>query len=445
MCLAARQPSVRTLQTSDLDLNFLCINQIVPDSMNPSRILAMGGYSGSQFPPNLRYVYLSNDGGNTWTKAGAFDSGAQLVSVQSGPGIYVTAQAGLFASFDSGTTYKNLQPVKDTSSITAAVSPVASQNMLYQGRNDLYASQDGGNTWTVVQGGLHARQFGPMMYVGSTGSVYVGFPDLWQSTDSGQSWTRRISSFYSNTLIVQLDVDTQNPLRLIALQDSGSSLLSVDGGVSWTSTPFSPAMTGFFTGLYSYPQVKFGPPGTNVAYACGSFGVASLSIAAGVWTVSNGAIPSGTSCNAIAVDERNPGTLYAATTVGVFKSTDGGNNWALSLQDLGLFASIVVDPSNSSNIIASARLGSSALSERSTDGGQTWTQIGIAGPIAFSPSNPGIVYAAAQARLYVSYDSGLTWGNVAFPINFLNDLVVLPSGVVLMSTYGNGVVEFTPN
>ena len=90
------------LQNTGLDPNFLCLRQIVQDSMNPNRLLALGHYSGTQVPPNAEYIYISTDGGTSWTKVETFVVTAQLCSNQTGPGIYVFNANGLFESFDSG-------------------------------------------------------------------------------------------------------------------------------------------------------------------------------------------------------------------------------------------------------------------------------------------------------------------------------------------------------
>jgi hypothetical protein len=115
------------------------------------------------------------------------------------------------------------------------------------------------------------------------------------------------------------------------------------------------------------------------------------------------------------------------------------------MQDSGSYVSILVGPTSSKNIFLSAGLGTSGLSQRSIDGGLTWAQMFVQGVMAFHPTIPNVMYAITQSNLFVSSDSGLTWGSVAAPVNFLEDPTVLPSGNVVISTYGNGVIEFTPN
>jgi photosystem II stability/assembly factor-like uncharacterized protein len=202
-------------------------------------------------------------------------------------------------------------------------------------------------------------------------------------------------------------------------------------------------MVGGFRAL-NYSQVRFGAPGINTAYACGTFGIARLSTVTNVWTIIDNGVPSGASCTAIGIDKLTSGTIYADTTAGVYKSTDGGNNWSLLMPDSGLYVSILVDPTNSKNVLLSAGVGSSALSLRSADGGLTWSQMFEEGIMAVHPTSPNIMYAVAQSSIFASSDSGITWAGIASPVNFLEDLAILPSGDVVISTDGNSVIEFSP-
>jgi photosystem II stability/assembly factor-like uncharacterized protein len=73
---------------------------------------------------------------------------------------------------------------------------------------------------------------------------------------------------------------------------------------------------------------------------------------------------------AIAIDSRNPATLYAVLGSDIYKSTNGGGSWTKTAA-LGLtqsLISMVVDPSNSNTIYA----GGGFYLVTSVDGGQTW-------------------------------------------------------------------------
>ena len=75
----------------------------------------------------------------------------------------------------------------------------------------------------------------------------------------------------------------------------------------------------------------------------------------------------------IDVDPSNPQRLYATTTDGVYRSTDGGASWDLSLE--GYFRETAVDPRNG-DILYTGPQGDSYRYGvfKSTDGGDSWTR-----------------------------------------------------------------------
>src|SRR5437879_6238708 len=59
------------------------------------------------------------------------------------------------------------------------------------------------------------------------------------------------------------------------------------------------------------------------AFVCWA-GVERVEAGVNTWTSSG---PYGGSVPDLVIDPQNPSTLYAGTDVGVFKTTDGGDNW----------------------------------------------------------------------------------------------------------------------
>src|SRR5579884_1038601 len=123
------------------------------------------------------------------------------------------------------------------------------------------------------------------------------------------------------------------------------------------------------------------------------------------------------SIGAIAVAPSNPSIVYAGTGEadmrsdisvgnGIYKSTDAGHTWTnIGLKDSQQIARIVVDPKNP-EVVYVAVLGHAYAPNagrgvfRTTDGGQNWTRILDKGPdvgaidLAIEPENPRVVYAA---------------------------------------------------
>ena len=153
------------------------------------------------------------------------------------------------------------------------------------------------------------------------------------------------------------------------------------------------------------------------------------------------------SIGAIAIDQKNPKIIYAGTGEsnmrnsvsigdGLYKSTDGGDNWVkIGLDSTEHISKIVIDPSNSSIIYVSAPgpLWSDSKHRglyKSVDAGKTWEKIlyisekaGCA-DISLDPSQPNTVYATTWefrrlpylfnsggpgSGIYKSLDGGKTW------------------------------------
>jgi len=148
------------------------------------------------------------------------------------------------------------------------------------------------------------------------------------------------------------------------------------------------------------------------------------------------------SFGAIAIDPGNPEIVYAGSGEcsllegfygcpgnGLYKSTDGGQNWIIITDGFGsvtFFSDLEVSPYNSNIIIASLGGGNVftgvALPNegvwKSTDGGITWNRtlnVQEASDITFHPADVNILYAAAGGYLsplsgfYISTDQGTTW------------------------------------
>jgi photosystem II stability/assembly factor-like uncharacterized protein len=157
------------------------------------------------------------------------------------------------------------------------------------------------------------------------------------------------------------------------------------------------------------------------------------------------------SIGAIAIDQKNPKTVYVGTGEsnmrnsvsigdGLYKSTDGGDNWTKTgLDSTEHISKVMVDPNNSSVVYVAAPgpLWNNSKHRglyKSTDAGKTWETIlyisekaGVA-DVEIDPTNSNVLYATSWefrrlpyafnsggtgSGFYKSTDAGKTWKEVS--------------------------------
>jgi photosystem II stability/assembly factor-like uncharacterized protein len=150
----------------------------------------------------------------------------------------------------------------------------------------------------------------------------------------------------------------------------------------------------------------------------------------------------------LAIDPKDPNTIYAGTWHLAWKTSDGGANWQHitkgMIDDSDVF-SIIVSQANPSEVFASACSGI----YKSVSGGDLFEKIK---GIPFSarrtrvlkqdPGKPEVVYAGTTEGLWKSVDEGKNWKRVSNPEVVVNDVLVDPRNPerVLLATDRSGVL-----
>ncbi|HYU33162.1 MAG TPA: YCF48-related protein [Thermoanaerobaculia bacterium] len=125
-------------------------------------------------------------------------------------------------------------------------------------------------------------------------------------------------------------------------------------------------------------------------------------------------------------------TFYAATSGGIFRSTDAGAHW--KPVDAGLpqtnVASLAVDPSDAQTVYAGLYVTQQNMSGvyKTTNGGSRWEAAGLEGlptyDLAVDPSAPSTVFAATYGGLYRSRDAGGSWEKIDVAISGTSPRIV---------------------
>lgn len=134
----------------------------------------------------------------------------------------------------------------------------------------------------------------------------------------------------------------------------------------------------------------------------------------GVLGVSDIAInPSNTNIMYLATGDCNMGTTYS---IGVLKSINGGSSWtttglSFSVSQARKINRLLINPTTTTMVFAATSDGV----YRSTDSGTTWTKVLNTTDLKdmeFKPGDPSVVYAVSNKNFYKSTDSGASFTNI---------------------------------
>jgi photosystem II stability/assembly factor-like uncharacterized protein len=149
-------------------------------------------------------------------------------------------------------------------------------------------------------------------------------------------------------------------------------------------------------------------------YDCNSVGVLKSTDAGATWSATGLAFTTSQqlALNRLIMDAQKPDTLYAATSSGVYRTFDAGQNWT---QLNGVeYSDLEFKPGDPSIIFASTKTGDIY---RSPDYGNTWnlqySSTFERCELAVTPDNPDVVYAVLgkqdSSRFCRSLDGGMSF------------------------------------
>ena len=246
--------------------------------------------------------------------------------------VYAGTYRGLFRSGDRGRTWKTLKLGVSVRAI--AVDPTNNAHLLASGSRGILRSTNNGRAWTKAAGSTTSRGSTRNGIDQVSGIVFdPGHPDTvfaagWgdgviRSSDGGISWHRTARRpAWIGTIVV-------DPLGSGMLYGNfnGALLRSTDGGSSWEWLfTHTGAVMGVLAIEPTDPQTLYATIG-DASSRLRPPHLAKSSDGGKHWRF----LKSGThfiDATAVAVEPRDPNTMYAATHFqGVLQTTDGGATW----------------------------------------------------------------------------------------------------------------------
>jgi len=322
----------------------------------------------------------------------------------------------------------------------------------------------GVNVWTSI-GPVGAQVTSLAIDPTTPSTLYVGTDGsgVFKSTNAGGSWDPANAGL-TITTVFALAVDPHTPTTLYA-GGPGGVFKSTDGAGSWSAV-VSVDLTGFKvwdvsalavdpqipTTLYAATVIAFPDPAgalpMSVVYKS-TDGGGSWDV---IWFEDTYFI------SALAIDLRNPTTLFAGGYGGIFKTTDGGSSWGgwgvvnpdVGRANIGAVWALAAIPRSPTALYVATEVypwdftTTHSVVFRSMDAGGSWRVVPIPRVYAFAinPGTPTKVYAAGPDGVLKSTDGGGSWSPFSTGLtSTVSALVVDPltPSTIYAGTLGGGV------
>jgi len=396
-------------------------------------------FTWSAPPPQRRWMPVNN---GLWSG----DVNALAVDSLQNNVIFAATNNGVFKSTDFANNWTSKSAGLANLTVRALVLHPQQLNRLYAAtEGGIYQSTDGGEVWIAT---LTGESFLSLSIHPSTPSIlYAGAASgkVFRSINSGADWTLTSTVVADCPAINALAINPATPSIVFAGSRGKGLFRSDNGGQSWTTS--SSGMTGSSIQLNSLlilpqtPSIMFAG-----SYGFGNGAIYKSTDGGANWaSKGSGLLWDGWGTTyALTVDPNNPTTLYAGRTCislnsegldgsGVFKSTDSGERWSSRISGLTTpwVMSLVIDPLSSSTLYA----GTAGGVYKSTYSGGQWlaSSIGLSAPMALTlvinPNNPATLFVGTYGGgIFKTTNSCSSWSFISqgFNSQSINDIHLDP-------------------
>jgi photosystem II stability/assembly factor-like uncharacterized protein len=389
------------------------LNAVAVDPGDPGTILA-GTYGAG--------IYVSRDGGRTWTpsNAGLGKGTVSRLAIDPNDSDVVYAalfdQGGVYKSTDGGRTWGAASTGIDLDRgwdwvALISIDPSDSQRLYYAGATEgFYLSTNGGQRWMrqsvdcpqVMDFVVDPADFGHIYAANHSYSGPECLSGVYGSTDGGQTW-----KLLSTAEMVATDEFGSEPWHVAADPRDWGTLYAGNHLSTYQSSDRGRTWTQIRDDGCDWLATN---PGDGTLY-CGQGGGLQISPDGGrSWSTPDLAGWGRWNSHPFAVAPDDPQTLYTGSDV-VMKSGDGGRTW-LRVGRLGAARMrLTVDPRDGNRLFLGG-VDSPCETYRSENGGETWQVVVTDAdgcPVVVDPAQ-SLVYRPDRGwGLYLSRDNGQTW------------------------------------
>jgi photosystem II stability/assembly factor-like uncharacterized protein len=345
-------------------------------------------------------VYVTEDGGASWTNMGLKDSehiGDIVIDPRDPDVVYVAAQGplwrsggdrGLYKTTDGGTTWARVLHISDDTGVNEVHIDPRNPDVLYAS-----AFQRRRHVWTLVDGGPESG--------------------IWKSTDAGATWTELESGLPEVDMgKIGLAVSPANPdviyATIEAQRDEGGTFKSSDRGATWKK------VSDFVSGSPQYyNELVADPVDVDTVYAMDTW--LHHTVDGGTTWEKVGEDNKHVDNHAMWINPADTDHLVVGCDGGVYLSYDRGATWRfIANLPITQFYRVSVDTSKPFYYVYGGTQDNNSLGgphrtlDESGISNEDWfvTVGGDGYETLVDPTNPDIVYSQWQYGGLVRYDRG---------------------------------------
>jgi len=279
----------------------------------------------------------------------------------------------------------------------------------------------GGSGEAVVEIALHPTK---------PNIVYIATNDyIFKTRDEGKSW-ENISKGMTHSRVISLAIDPLLPANVYAGTKGDAVFKSFSGGQRWR-----PRRTGLggVTITSVVHELKFVPGSSQHLFAATSMGVFETENGGDNWIKRMEGMIEVLMVVTVDIDPNQPQTLFAGTSGGVYRSLDGAQNWTkvnnglvppdvLKSSRALSVVKIKIDPHHPKTVYTATLKGL----YKTTDAGDSWRRIGEDLPDQFlsdlvlNSVQPDVLFVASREGIHKSLDGGNTWQSMNEGLTNLN-------------------------
>lgn len=340
------------------------------DPRDPSRI-----YLGT----TDSWIYVSTDGGSTWSRIAQLAAQDNLVvdslvvdrsdpnTIYAGVHVVTRPDGGVYISHDRGVSWLESPGIRGQAVLALTQAPSRPEMLIAGTLQGVFRTEDRGAHWQQIsQPDIHEVQ-SIAIDPGDPGTVYAGTWHLpWKTKDGGAHWSGMTQGLIDDSDVFSMVVDR------------------------------------------SYPSIMF-------LSACS--GIYRSDTAGDLFHKIQGIPSTARRTRVLTMDPSDHNTVYAGTTEGLYKTTDGGKDWTRTTGPDVIINDVYVDPRNPKHVLlATDRSGvlaseDAGLGFQASNTGFSQRQVAALLPDARIPGTlyAGVVNDKTYGGMFVTADYGKTW------------------------------------